>query len=319
MVFLAEDDHKKLQKEENHKKLQKEETSSCLLTEEALRKHNILTGASELRQFACRPCNHPWWTYVPRTKPVSSCNSCKVRYNALDREKEFGIGRYICLPCDRIFYARCEATEEHICFGCKKLTGPPYINPRFKSYFFPYKKQSSDPPPPILKIINASTPHESTGSTVESFLSIDLGPDIPVLVESGYRMAKQDYREPTEDDPKTVSPDIHFSEESHSPSPSPLPSDDDDDDSDLELQYESNLGGIEAVLSDTTSDSGKVSRKRTAASDSSDSSSSDESSDADKLSSTSSVKNSEPDSGIGTWSMAGTGSDLGTASSSTSE
>lgn len=311
LVFLKEDDHKKIQKE-----IDKDDKDQFLLTEEALRKFDILTGASELRQFACEPCKHPWWTYVPRTKPVSSCRICHVRYNALDRQKEFGLGRYICLPCDRTFYARCEATEMHTCLKCQKLTGPPYINPRFKPLPLMKITKLRNPPPRLHKIFNASTVHESTGSTVASFLTEDLGSDICVPVETVHTMATQDYYKPFEDDPRTVTPDLRFE----------LAKEDDDTEVD-QLSTFGEIGDLEEsisftsedtdIISDTDSESGQVSRKRTEASDSSES---DEDVDIDKISITSvtSVQGSEPDSGIGTWSNAGSGSDMGATSGSSS-
>ena len=205
MLFLGERDHKRLQEE-----IKEETKNPILLTEDALHKFDILTGASELRQFACGPCKHPWWTYVPRTKPVSSCRKCHVRYNALDHSKEFGLGRYICLPCDNTFFARCEATEKHICLKCDKLTGPPYISPRFKPIYHKTKYKKRRPPRPTHKIFNESTIHESTGSTIATFLTEDLGQDIPVPVMPRHMWAAQDFIKPLEDDPKTTLPELHF-------------------------------------------------------------------------------------------------------------
>lgn len=171
-----EDDQRRLQRE-----AKKQKGKTYLLTKEALLKHDLLTGATELRQFACPTytCSHSWWTHVPRTKPISTCRYCQVCYNALDRDKEFGIGRFTC-ACYHTFYARCEATEMKECFKCKKQTGPPYINPRFKPRrgYSSVKSDSFSPP------LNASTPYESTGSTIApSFITENLGSDIFVCVE----------------------------------------------------------------------------------------------------------------------------------------
>lgn len=270
MLFLEEDDHRTLHGEGN----------LCLLTENSLRKHDILTGATELRQFACGECNRPWWKYVPRTKPVSTCHTCHVRYDALDREKEFGIGRFICLPCDNTFYARCDATEMHLCFKCQMLKGPPYINPRFKPVFNSdklYRTNTYKDPIFRREIMHASTPHDSTGSTVSSFLTVDLGPDIPVLVERGYGISARDYP-------------------SLSPSSSPImPFEDGQaipgDVSELEPRQDAEGGGhgSESEMSDldaeSRANSGNVSRKRTTGSDSSSSDSeAEEGSEVDKMS-----------------------------------
>ena len=282
-----------------------------------MRKFDILTGASELRQFACGPCNRPWWTYVPRTKPVSSCRICYVRYNALPRHEEFGLGRYICIPCDNTFFARCEATEKHICFGCQKLTGPPYINPRFKPLLFTVP---GTPPPRVHKVLNESTVHDSTGSTIATFLTEDLGQNIYVPVQSGHARAVQDYTKPFEDDPQTALPELQFK-----------PATEDED----EFEVSSTIGEVsdletavdfqELLSRHTDKDpaleegvSEIVSRKRLKGSDSEDS---DEDSDSDKMSVTSvvsSIDESEPDSGIGTWSKAGSGSSVSGATSGSS-
>lgn len=81
------------------------EGNQVLLTEEALRKLDIATGVLQLREFACEGCDHVWWRTVPCTKPVAKCNSCTNKYDALPREKEFGIGRYRCRVCKHSFFS----------------------------------------------------------------------------------------------------------------------------------------------------------------------------------------------------------------------
>ena len=117
---------------EKDQEILQQEGSKFLLTPEALRKHDILTGALELRQFACEDCDHIWWKTVPRTKLVSKCNKCNTKYDALPREKEFGIGRYRCTNCDHSFTTRCEATSERHCFNCLSTVKAPYIHPKFR-------------------------------------------------------------------------------------------------------------------------------------------------------------------------------------------
>ena len=258
-----------------------------------------MIGATELRQFACRKCNHPWWANVPRTKPVSTCRTCHVRYNALDREKEFGIGRFICLPCDHTFYGRCDATEMHICYKCQKLTGPPYISPRFKPLSKSKRFFSTDPHPRIHEIIHASTPHDSTGSTIATFLTEDLGSYIPVVVEREHRMAEKDYSQPFEDEPINEPPDIAF-----------RPRSDDDNNSILSDQFSTYSGSVceGSELSDFDAEFAEnISRKRTTGSDSSDSG---EDAEVDKTS----TEGSEPDSGIGTGSNVVSGTDSSSSS-----
>ena len=326
-MFLDEDAHKKLQ----HAVSQRG-SATCLLTEAMLRKFDIMTGAIVLRQFACANCNHPWWANVPRTKPVSTCKICHVRYDALERDKEFGIGRFMCLDCDHAFYARCEATEFHVCYRCHKLAGPPYINPRFKGRKGYTYEKGVGAPPETFKILNASTPHESTGSTIESFVTEDLGPDIVVwLMKRDYEVAAKDFRHSIEEKPSEVAPhqyevalsprdvkDPHLLEVFLKSIPDPklveseLESDAGQDVSELESdagqddtvvsELESDAGQDETVVSELESDAGSViaSRKRTTASDSSDSNSSqtdDDSSHSDSDSSQSDDDSTHPNDG----------------------
>lgn len=294
------------------------ENNPTLLTEAALRKHDILIGSSELRQFACGPCNRPWWTFVPRTKPVSHCQNCYVRYDALERNKEFGIGRYICVPCEHTFYARCEATEKHICFKCQKLVGPPFISPRLKPVIkwrppesrFPYRR-STFVFPHVLQVINFSKPHDSTGSTVATFLTQDLGSDIRVEVLLDHAQAVKDQTKPEDVCTPRQSARHKYEEEGEDDNGSADGDSDDDQDStagevgDLEYETEDTVSEVESSqFSDCESHEGTDSRRRSRLSDS------DSSEDEDKES----VQSSEPDSGIGTGSYSGTRSDVGTGS-----
>ena len=149
------------------------EGNRFLLTEGALRKFDILTGALQLREFACEPCDRFWWKTVPRTKPVSKCPKCQIKYDALPREKEFGIGRYKCTVCKNWFYARCEATTLKPCFNCHSLVGAPYIHPKFirrrPHHLFTVTQLTFESAQ--KKVINASTVHDSTGSTESTFIS----------------------------------------------------------------------------------------------------------------------------------------------------
>ena len=123
---------------ESEQKCLQSEGNRVLLTEAALRKHDIkhMTGPCELRQFACGPCDHPWWRIVPVSKMVSRCRECHIRYDALDREKEFGIGRFQCTKpaCKRVFFAKCQATDVLSCRKCKTHVRSPHIHPRWRKH-----------------------------------------------------------------------------------------------------------------------------------------------------------------------------------------
>ena len=153
-----------------------------LLTKEALREHERLTTPKELRQFACRPCENVWWRVVLSIKAVSRCNRCKVRYDALPREKEYGIGRFICPndKCGNVFYGRCHADSKWKCRECETIVSKPYIHPsneqryRSKSRVRPHYCDECEGHGKcrlLNRVLYASTPHVSTGSTIDTWLS----------------------------------------------------------------------------------------------------------------------------------------------------
>ena len=114
------------------------QSPSPYLTAKALEEHDLktTTGPLELRQFACLLCYHWWWRTVLKSKPVSRCRGefCEGRrYDALPKNKEFGIGRLICPneTCNRTFYAHCEATDYLKCRKCKTPTKP-HMHPKWR-------------------------------------------------------------------------------------------------------------------------------------------------------------------------------------------
>ena len=156
--------------------------SPILLTKEALQEHERLTTPKELRQFACGQCENVWWRVVLSIKAVSRCNRCKVRYNALPREKEYGIGRFVCPydKCDNVFYGRCHADSKRRCHDCGTIVSKPYIHPNNKRnynpqsrYKFHYCEECLGCGICILlnRVVYASTRHVSTGSTIDTWLS----------------------------------------------------------------------------------------------------------------------------------------------------
>ena len=70
------------------------------------------------------------------SKMVSRCRKCHIRYDALDREKEFGIGRFQCTKpaCKRVFFAKCQATDVLRCRKCKTPVGSPHIHPKWRKH-----------------------------------------------------------------------------------------------------------------------------------------------------------------------------------------
>lgn len=68
------------------------------------------------------------------SKMVSRCRECHIRYDALDRKKEFGIGRFQCTKptCKRVFFAKCQANDVLRCRKCKSPVESPHIHPKWR-------------------------------------------------------------------------------------------------------------------------------------------------------------------------------------------
>ena len=73
----------------------------------------------EFRQFACDSCHRSWWKRVRAKKPVSQCRNCKTKYDALPRDKEFGVAEFVCPKCGHTFTGRGQVTTTSICYKCK--------------------------------------------------------------------------------------------------------------------------------------------------------------------------------------------------------
>lgn len=123
---------------EDQKRLQQSHLPLAVLTVEALEAHDAkhTTGPCELRQFACSVCHHSWWRNVLKSKPVSRCRGERCgnqRYTALPRDKQFGVGRFLCpdASCGRKFFGYCEATDRLQCRQCGAYAKP-YIHPRWR-------------------------------------------------------------------------------------------------------------------------------------------------------------------------------------------
>ena len=151
-----------------------------LLTVDALRQHDLLNTPTELRQFACRDCDLVWWRVVPSIKMVSTCKKCYRKFAALDRFKEYGVGRFICPNCKHVFYSRCHADTKCPCYECQLPVSKPYIHQDNKLHSAPNKggrKHWCDECkgrgncPNYKQVVFASRRHISTGSSVATWLS----------------------------------------------------------------------------------------------------------------------------------------------------
>ena len=187
---------KVLDKRSRTKLAQADPATPHLLTTEALRKHDIATGTCELREFACEPCDHVWWRVVSTYKRVSRCYKCRRRYDALPREYEFGIGLYTCSGCGKEFKSKCTAQTTCPCFDCNTHVSKPFIHPKFNRVNVATHKKNPHRHkhycdechgmgrcPTFKAVIYPSKPHDSTGSTLSTFLSqLDFdGDDSPLF------------------------------------------------------------------------------------------------------------------------------------------
>ena len=133
------------------------------LTRKTLQEHDRQTS-TEVRQFCCRRCRYRvWWRVVPSNKPVSRCNDCHRRYDAIPRDDEYGVGRFTCTNelCGKVFYLRCKAFYGEFCPQCEAVVSEPHIHPKYNKYIQTLFKA----------LVPDSTLHISTGSTVETWLS----------------------------------------------------------------------------------------------------------------------------------------------------
>ena len=104
------------------------------LTEEALRKHEALTS---FHQFSCQACQCDWWSDVPVSKEVSRCKCCNIRYDALPRDMEYGVGHFTCPNenCGKVFFNVCNAKSKYNCLECGTKVSGPFLHPsNEKSY-----------------------------------------------------------------------------------------------------------------------------------------------------------------------------------------
>ncbi|KAK3576414.1 hypothetical protein CHS0354_026751 [Potamilus streckersoni] len=156
----------------------------------------------QVRQFGCESCDKVWWRRVPIRKMVSRCKSCKKKFDAIPREDEWGLAKYICSKCSNEFtgYGAMGRTMSP-CYSCNNLCTPaeilpPFTNrPRRKSWNVHsciahncYNRTPSADSDAMMnlcvhpksmikslgrKVLNPSHLHVTTGSTVKTFLNQD--------------------------------------------------------------------------------------------------------------------------------------------------
>lgn len=75
----------------------------------------------EVRQFGCGPCKYTWWKLVDRIKPVSRCTRCRIRYDPVPVDQQFGYGRFVC-ECGHTWTNMSSSnTLQQKCFACGKM------------------------------------------------------------------------------------------------------------------------------------------------------------------------------------------------------
>ncbi|XP_022104414.1 repressor of yield of DENV protein homolog [Acanthaster planci] len=150
------------------------------LTVDNLRQHNHTM--MEQREFACQACQNVWWRKVFSYKPVSRCNRCHVRYDAVPRDRVFGWGKFRC-HCGNVFFGRAQAGVPSICFQCRASVLPDVdsIGPMQHNGPRQYTRNRHacdlcnngriQPCPGYNRVLCPSLPHISTGSTASTFLT----------------------------------------------------------------------------------------------------------------------------------------------------
>ncbi|XP_070569875.1 shiftless antiviral inhibitor of ribosomal frameshifting protein homolog [Ptychodera flava] len=147
------------------------------LTVDNLRKHN--QALTEKREFGCEPCDNVYWRKVFQYKPVARCDKCGVRYDAIPKDQEYGLGTYECTSCNRKFSGRARADVPAMCYDCHVMVRPTNIGPRPRGQRRSRNIHSCQachngairPCPMYKRVVVPSKVHQSTGSTVSSFLS----------------------------------------------------------------------------------------------------------------------------------------------------
>jgi len=90
------------------------------------RRGQIETSA---RLFACQSCDQFWWMRIPDRKPVSKCRRCKIKYDAIARDREWGRAEFNCTKCNREFSGFCGIWATSPCYRCGDAVRPFCIRP----------------------------------------------------------------------------------------------------------------------------------------------------------------------------------------------
>ncbi|XP_069138507.1 shiftless antiviral inhibitor of ribosomal frameshifting protein homolog isoform X2 [Argopecten irradians] len=161
----------------------------------------------QVRQFACEENDNVWWRKVPTRKMVSKCKKCKKRFEAVPKDREWGWAKFVCGNCGNEFngFGQMNSTTSP-CYHCGTVCHvdeviPPYRRdkkgrPSRRSTHTCtapncYNRSPDAPLRPTRcvhprslrrQVVHPSLRHQSTGSTVATFLSqggLDIFQDYP--------------------------------------------------------------------------------------------------------------------------------------------
>lgn len=220
------------------------------------------------RLFACQDCDRDWWRKVPTRKQVSKCFKCKRKYDPVPKNEEWGWALFDC-NCGNSFSGFGRQGLQSECFKCHANVSPTHIGPgprnRAPRSHKPHSCDAADcwnkslgeyprnlPGPALYnpgiggghkhcvhpksrqgqkRVLYASLPHHSTGSTVDTCVPQDKLDDLPFRPSLGPIGEDDDDSGSDGDNDRPNSPhdgsDLPFS-----PSLGPIGEDDDDNGSD---------------------------------------------------------------------------------------
>ncbi|KAH9488589.1 hypothetical protein Btru_061700 [Bulinus truncatus] len=115
--------------------LNQSESYTETLRKDAQKLESLLKNGiqASIRLFACKKCNKYWWRRVPARKEVSRCNGCRVRYDPIPTDMEWGIGKFICL-CGNEFPGFGEMGVTYSpCYNCRTMVPISHMLPPRKN------------------------------------------------------------------------------------------------------------------------------------------------------------------------------------------